>query len=1501
MQPLSVQNQSLLPGALATPVLTGVTSMARAVRALIAAGHRRATLILRITPALLVMLGISFGCARAALSQGSPAATATPVISPGAGVYSGTQTVTITDTTPGANIYYTLNGSLPTTGSAQYSGSITVSTSETVVAMAIASPGNAQSATAVAQYIIQGAPSSFIYSIAGNGHFGYSGDGGAATLAQVNGVSKAILDGAGNLYIADRANNRVRKVAAGTGVITTYAGNGTAGYSGDNGPAVDAEVSPAGLALDSAGNLFIADESNSVVREVAAATGVITTFAGNGKAGYSGDTGAATSAELSQPSAIAVDSNGNLYIAENGNARIRKVTAPAGIITTVAGNGTNGYSGNGGLAINAAMNRPSGLALDGAGNLYVADTYNNVIRKVTASSGLITAVAGNGFGAGQFFGGYSGDGGSATNAELNRPEDVAVDVAGNLYIADSYNQVIRKVTASNGIITTFAGNGSDCNAVSGDGGPATSAGLCYPPGVSVDGAGNLYIADNYQRVREVTVAGNPPTAVTTAPVFSVSGGTYPDPESVTITDSTPGASIYMTMDGSTPNGASEGNNGPIDVSGTVTIKAIAIAPGNLQSAAVTEAYTITAPPSSVISTAAGSGINGFSGAGSAATSAEVGDPKGVALDGNGNLYFTDSTNNVVWMVSAGTGAISIAAGNGMPGYSGDAGLATSAKLNNPSGIASDKAGNLYIADSDNAAVRRVDAKTKVITTYAGDGTVGYSGDSGAATAAELSNPDGVALDSAGNVYVADAGNGVVRKILATTGVITTIAGNGTAVYSGDGGLATSAGFGNINGIAFDGANNLYIADGSGRIREVEASTGTITTVAGNGDWGYSGDGGPATSAEIADNNVEIDSAGNIYISDGGEAVREVWGSPAVITTVAGNGFFGYYGDGLSATVAEIDGPMGIAFDGKGDLYIADSGNYRIREVTFTGPAAAPVFSLASGSYLGARTLSMTDITPGAVIYYTTNGTTPTTGSAKYSSSIMVSETETLEAIAVATGHAQSAVSTSTYTITPLPLSPFGNLEQAVDGLTRSTTVSQADSLFVSGWVADATDGAPLGNVKVYIDGNLLGTPTLGVARPDVAADLGNSAFTNSGYQLYQSAAAFSAGTHAITVVAIDSGGRSTTFGPLSITVTAPAPPIGNLEQAVDSVTGSTTVPQTDSVFVSGWVADATDGAPLKNVKVYIDGNLAGTPILGIARPDVAAALNNPAYLDSGYQFYYSAATLSPGAHAVTVVAIDSGGRSTTFGPLTITVTGSSLPPPFGNLEVAEDSSTRSTTVSQSDSVYVAGWVADAADGAPLKNVKVYIDGNLVGTPILGIARPDVAAAYNSAAYLNSGYAFYYSAATLSPGTHAVTVVAIDSGGRSTTLGPLSITVTSAAPPPPPPFGNLEVAEDSVTGSTTVSQSDSVYVAGWVADATDGAPLKNVEVYVDGNLIGTPTLGIARPDVATALNNPAYLDSGYQFYYAAAAFFPSTHTVTVVAIDSGGRSTTFGPLTITVVP
>jgi uncharacterized protein (TIGR03437 family) len=310
-----------------------------------------------------------------------------------------------------------------------------------------------------------------INTIAGSaGNAGFAGDSGSAVGSQLNYPTGIAVDKSGNLYIADGLNNRVRKVSG--GVISTVAGNGTAGYTGDKGPATSAELNnPTGVALDSSGNLYIADSANNVVRMVSS-SGTITTFAGNNTLGYSGDMALATGAQLSNPVGVIADSAGNVYIADTGNNVIRQV-----------------YSGNI-VTYAEGFTQPDSVAVDSAGNIYVADTQGRRIVKYT-NGGVYTTIAGNGYGE------FSGDNGPGPNAALYDPMGLAVDSSGNVYIADTFNCRIRKVTPS-GIITTIAGNGTLY--FSGDGGAATQAALHFPHGVAVDSSGNVYVTDTVNSV-----------------------------------------------------------------------------------------------------------------------------------------------------------------------------------------------------------------------------------------------------------------------------------------------------------------------------------------------------------------------------------------------------------------------------------------------------------------------------------------------------------------------------------------------------------------------------------------------------------------------------------------------------------------------------------------------------------------------------------------------------------------------------------------------------------------------------------------------------------------------------------------------------------------------------------------------------------------------------------------------------------------------------------------
>ncbi len=349
---------------------------------------------------------------------------------------------------------------------------------------------------------ISNANAQIITTVAGSAIAGFSGDGGPATMAELLGPSGVVSDKNNNFYIADNDNNRIRKVDAITGIITTVAGNGSYGFAGDGGPAVSASLKqPTGIAIDAGGNLYIADYYNSRIRKVDASTGVITTIAGNGSVGFGGDGGPAVSANIQLPTGVAVDAGNNVYIADEFNHRIRKVDALTGIITTIAGNGIAGFSGDGGLAISAELFEPYGISLDAGSNLYIAEYGNNRIRKVEAGTGIISTVAGTGIQ------GYNGDGLSGLSTNLTAPTGITVDIFGNLYIADLSQRVLR-MDAVTGIITTIAGNGTQ--GFSGDGGPAVNAQLFNSWAVFINGNGDLYIGDlANNRVRKVALCFTP--------------------------------------------------------------------------------------------------------------------------------------------------------------------------------------------------------------------------------------------------------------------------------------------------------------------------------------------------------------------------------------------------------------------------------------------------------------------------------------------------------------------------------------------------------------------------------------------------------------------------------------------------------------------------------------------------------------------------------------------------------------------------------------------------------------------------------------------------------------------------------------------------------------------------------------------------------------------------------------------------------------------------------
>ncbi|QWV93144.1 putative Ig domain-containing protein [Geomonas oryzisoli] len=681
-------------------------------------------------------------------------------------------------------------------------------------------------------------------------------------------------------------------VLAAQGDIITIAGGGV----GDGGLAVSAVVGANKIVADNAGNVYIADQDHHRVRKVAP-SGVITTVAGTGTPGNSGDDGPATQARLNYPMGVALDGNGNLFIADTNNNLIRKVD-PSGIITTVAGTGMASFSGDG-PALASALNTPVDIVVDPSGALIVADRSNYRVRKV--AGGMMTTIAGVGWW------GSTGDGGPATAASLTFPSGIAVDQAGNVFIADESNHKIRMV-GTNGIITTVMGTGEP--GFNGDGLNPAMTQLQYPRGVAFDQQGRLLIVDsNNNRIRRIDTVGTVSTVAGNGDWgFSGDGG--------------PATAAALLQ----PGGVACDGSGNLIIADT----------GNYRIRSVDFLGNI--------STFAGNGTNSWTGDGGPAANAAFYWVGSVVADQAGNRYIADSGNHRIRRID-GNGMVWTVAGTGVAGYGQDGIPAGATTLSNPIGLALDASGNLYIADSGNNRIRKIDS-AGIITTVAGNGAAASNGDGLPANLASVNQPVGVALDALGNLYVAEFSGNRVRKI-DTAGIITTVAGNGFPDYNGDNISAAAAAIGQPGSVSIDADGNLYIADSyNARIRKVDPS-GIISTVAGTGEKGYSGDGLPAVAAGL-ENPLGVRAFnGSLYIS-GGNRVRKV-DSQGEISTLAGNGAPGFSGDYGPATAAALNFPTAVWIDPDGTVLISDSGNGRIRLVYPGAPDTAVLIDSGANS------------------------------------------------------------------------------------------------------------------------------------------------------------------------------------------------------------------------------------------------------------------------------------------------------------------------------------------------------------------------------------------------------------------------------------------------------------------------------------------------------------------------------------------------------------------------
>ena len=837
-----------------------------------------------------------------------------------------------------------------------------------------------------------------VTTFAGSGTVGTTnGDASSASFYYPNALAS---DSSGNIYVAETWGNQIRKIDA-NGTVTTFAGTGIAG-SADGDVSSATFSSPNGVAVDSSGNVYVADTGNNKIRKIDS-SGNVTTLAGDGSTGAVN--GSALSSSFNYPSGVAVDSSRNVYVCDTYNSKIRKIDT-SGNVTTLAGNGSEGsVDGN---ATTASFTAPRGLAVDSHGDVYVADTFSGKIRKVDAN-GDVTTVAGDGS-----IGSSDGD---ASSSSFHYPRGVVVDSRGNIYIADTGNNKVRKISSS-GYVTTVAGDGT---AVSTDG-DANSSSFNDPYGVTVDSVGNVYVSENNgNKIRKITfptLTGTPANSdvgmhdvnltlsdgnggvdtqnftitvanVNDAPTSSNASFTIDEDTSKTFvssdfnfTDIDEGAILnsivvttlqstgVLTLSGVnvtlnqeipsaditnlkfTPNANANGNpysmfgfkvndgdvNSTASYEVTLNVNAVDDVPV-ITSTAITTAtqdsdyiYNLyatnvdtdiltwgvkemTTLPSwlslnsdVIVSTLAGS------------VDASLNSPEGVAVDSSGNIYVADTNNNKIRKITA-DGNVSTLAGSDSNG-SAD-GIGSDASFYYPHGIAVDDNGNVYVADTNNNKIRKITADGNV-STLAGSGS--YGSTDGVGIDASFNKPYGIAVDTSGNVYVADTDNSLIRKITAE-GNVSTFAGDGRNGFLDAVGII--ARFYNPHGVTVDGNGNIYVADsGNNKIRKITAD-GNVSTFVGSGSDGSVDGVGTDASFSFAQ-GITVDGSGNIYVADtDNNKIRKIT-VDGNVSTLAGSGSYSSTdGIGISASFYR---PRAIAVDKNGNIYVADTSSHKIRKI-----------------------------------------------------------------------------------------------------------------------------------------------------------------------------------------------------------------------------------------------------------------------------------------------------------------------------------------------------------------------------------------------------------------------------------------------------------------------------------------------------------------------------------------------------------------------------------------